>query len=529
MPALKVVRSLTGAFGRVSKQVRPPLEVQTFLFTALISKSAYWLNEAYGDKSAPSIPTCPQLHNNTQVHSLTNSRNSGVQPEPAQEEMPPDTGGRLHFTLPPGIERFSRFKELPYDIRHKIWEQLIYTPGIHFLKFERNDFRSLWLVEDLDSDEDAVSESENSLLPSSQNTRTPESINATSAPSKRYSATLVPVFPMPAADLSYHIAKNKTLTQLSLSCNEAANEVSRITSRPGNLRLDNGRLISLANSSDVVCIDYPDIFLARGLGPWAKNLNTAQLSNIRRLAVRYLPEWDAQRRLCRYCGRYHELLSGSRKEQAPRRHLYQFAALFPQLETFYFLDHLIVRQPSGVVAEEDPRWLGPSDRARLMAKYAASEDQGKFDEPIRSGTGRVYYEVDRKNCGECKVHSNVFKTLEWVRENYIELCEKKPQVKHKDPRSVKFAILACEWNEEKLVADQVQQPEATQNQPRKQKRHMTKKQRRFISRSSAGLTQAMSALNLEEHAPNTPPVVFGGNGNFVYEFSFRSNISLPQV
>ncbi|ETS85025.1 hypothetical protein PFICI_03050 [Pestalotiopsis fici W106-1] len=431
---------------------------------------------------------------------------------------------RIHFSLPPGLERFVRFKDLPYDIRHKIWEQLIYSPGIHFLKFERNFPLILPLDDSSSSEEDTTSDDGSTGPSGSQNPRRQDLSKTRPKIPKTFTATLKPIFPLPAADLSYHIQKTKTLTQISLSCNEGAYEVNRIISRPDNLTLDNGRLISFANSSDIVCIDYPDIFSTRGLGSWAQSLDTSQLNNVRRLAVRYHPDWDKKYHFCRICGRYHQWLPSPRKEQVPRRHLYQFATLFPRLETFYLLDHLIVRQPPGIDVEEDSRWLGPSDRARLMAEFAASDNNEKRGERFQSGTGRVYYEVDRNNCNECKVHSHVFNMLEWVQENYVEMCEKKPRGKHQDPKSVKFAVLACEWETTKLVADKIEQPEKTPTRAQNHKRKRARKQKRIFSQEVSELEQDMGSLKLETNQ-NSLPVVFGDHGQSSYLFSFRTRVS----
>ncbi|KAK9773407.1 hypothetical protein AB5N19_02491 [Seiridium cardinale] len=439
--------------------------------------------------------------------------------------MSASAGRRLYFAMPSGLERFLRFKDLPYDIRHKIWEDVIFTPGIHFLKFERNEARTISFDDESD-DEDLFDDDEDDL-PEPQNPRRPESGKALGTESKkRFTATLKPIFPLPAADMSYYMTKSKALAQLSLSCNEAAYEVDRVTSKPDNLTLDSGRLIALANSSDIICIDYPDLLHTRGLSSWANTLDLSQLSRIRRVAVRYQPSWDEERRFCRICGRYHEILPGSRKEQAPRRHLYEFAALFPNLETFYFVDHLIVRRPSGLSEDEhaDPRWLGPSDRARVMAELSVSSKEGKKAERFESGSdGRTYFEIDRELCTVCKVHSHVFNMLEWVQENYVAHCEKDTN-KHRGPRGVRFAVLACEWGQEQLVAEKIKKkpPPLSTTKSRKSQKRRHKR----ITNDDPELLEAMMALRLESSyrdfaLPAGLPVVFGDEGVSTFEFTFR--------
>lgn len=423
-------------------------------------------------------------------------------------------GGRLHFTMPAGTERFARFKDLPFDLRHKIWEELIYTPGIHFLKFERNKSRQRFSVDDevIHGNMLGVGDESSSL----QTARGSHVETPSSRVGKKYSAILEPIFPSPAADLSYYMTKSKTLTQLSLSCNEAELEVNRATSRVDNLTLNNGRLIALAKSSDIVCIDYPDLLHTRGLGSWATNLDNSQLTKIRRVAIRYHPSWDEERRRCRVCGRYHEAFPGSRKEQASRKHLYQFAALFPNLEAFYFIDHLIVRRP--FLSEEehaDPRWLGPCDRARVIAELSASKGRS---ERFESG-GRTYFEIDRQLCRVCKVHSHVFNMLEWVQESYIALNEEDGPRKHKTPTQVKFAVLACEWEQDKLVAVKKNPVVSSKRNRRKQYR------RRAVAHDDPAILEAMIALKLESVydgyvVPLDFPVIFGDAGQSTFEFTF---------
>lgn len=195
--------------------------------------------------------------------------------------------GPLCFAVPRSLQRFDIFKKFPYDIRHLIWEEVIFTPGIHFLK----------LVETIDTPAIPrhVSTEANSgrslvTLPESQ------AAGVVSAEDLVYSATLKPIFPLPCADNSHHIAMNKTLAQLRESCDEAKSLVDKVLAQPCNLTLRGGQLILLHRSSDVVCIDYPNITQARYLGEWAEHLDLDQLAKIRRLAVRYHHEWDNDRK-----------------------------------------------------------------------------------------------------------------------------------------------------------------------------------------------------------------------------------------
>ncbi|KAI1842545.1 hypothetical protein JX266_011299 [Neoarthrinium moseri] len=420
---------------------------------------------------------------------------------------------RLHLVMPPGLERFHRFGDLPYDIRHKIWEMAIFTPGIHFLKFERTHLPDTGLSDDSDSDSDSDADLESDDgEPQPQDPRRPGDSKTIAVPSRKFSASLRPIFPLPAADMSYYITATQTLTQLTLACNESRHEVEVVVRKPNNLLLDSGRLISLDSSSDIICIDYPDLVNARGLSRWADTLDLDQLATIRRLAVRYHPDWDQTRRLCHLCGRYH---GGVRKE-LPRRHLYQFAALFRNLKAFYFVDHLIVRKPFLDEREHaDPRWLGPHDRRKVMDIVAPRGAHSGKGERFQSG-GRTYYEIDRELCQVCKVHSHVFNRLQWVQENFITHCEKSLEL-HPNPRMVRFGVLACEWEQEKLVQDQTQ-PAAL---PRK----THKLHRGRHAPGDPNLVNAMAALALDGQGQELIrqagiPVVFGDQGASKYDFTF---------
>jgi hypothetical protein len=193
----------------------------------------------------------------------------------------------LRFAVPRSLQRFDIFWRFPYDIRHMIWEEAIFTPGIHFLNFiETTNTSAIHMPASIGAN------SGRSLvtLPEGQ------SIGIVSSEGLVYSATLKPVFPLPSADNSYYIAMNKTLAHLRESCNEAKSVVEKVLAQPGNLTLGKGQLILLQRSSDVVCIEYPNITHARYLGEWADHLDLDQLAKVRRLAVRYHHEWDNDRK-----------------------------------------------------------------------------------------------------------------------------------------------------------------------------------------------------------------------------------------
>lgn len=240
----------------------------------------------------------------------------------------------IRLLIPPSLQRFTCFEHFPFDVRVQVWEDIIYTPGIHFLKFEQNKEALQYTTPD-DSDSSTDDDSDGmDRLQLSHTTREGKRVNFTS--------TLKSAFPSPAADKSYYLTMNKTCTQLSLACSEAAKLVEKLIARRGNLVLDTGRLVHFEQSSDVVCIDYPGATLSRPLGHWADRLDLEQLAKVRRVAIRYSTKWDDECRVCRTCGIIHNF--HRHHDNTRPRHAYEFAALFKNLETFYFMDCLAIRK-----------------------------------------------------------------------------------------------------------------------------------------------------------------------------------------
>ncbi|KAI0885096.1 uncharacterized protein GGS22DRAFT_179707 [Annulohypoxylon maeteangense] len=397
----------------------------------------------------------------------------------------------IHIGVPPSLQRFTCFSSFPFDIRHQIWEEIIYTPGIHFLKFEHND-------DTIMDDSDSATDDGDSIMD-----RLPVSEAEPGRDAKRakFSSTLKPVFPFPAADKSYYLTMNKTFTQLSLACNEAKDLVDNLISRSGNLTLDNGRLVLLERSSDIVCFDYPGASWSRSLGYWADHLDLDQLAKIRRVAVRYSSKWDEECRVCRTCGIIHNFHRNH--DNTRPRHAYEFAALFKNLETFYFMDCLAVRKQR--------------DKSMPTSCVYAKQAFGNKGEHFASGEGgRTYYEVDPQ-C--CKINTHVFRTLDWVRDNYVTHCQKRHRGRA-DPEKVKFKVLTCEWDAEELVPPKRQETKSTRVSNKGHRTRIT------------SVTEDLKKLKLNDTQNRDTrmyeglPVVFGDGGKSKFEFTIEVPHSL---
>ncbi|KAI2465638.1 hypothetical protein F4781DRAFT_20057 [Annulohypoxylon bovei var. microspora] len=395
----------------------------------------------------------------------------------------------VRISVPPSLQRFTCFSAFPFDIRHQIWEDIIYTPGIHFLKFEHNDDTVM-------DDSDSATDDGDSIMD-----RVPASAPGKDIKRAKFTSTVKPVFPFPAADKSYYLTMNKTFTQLSLSCNEAKHLVDNVISRPGNLTLDSGRLVLLERSSDIVCFDYPGASWSRSLGYWADHLDLEQLAKIRRVAIRYSTKWDEECRVCRTCGIIHNFHRNH--DNTRPRHAYEFAALFKNLETFYFMDCLAIRKQR--------------DKSMPTSCVYAKQAFGDKGEHFASGEGgRTYYEVDPQHC---KVNTHVFRTLDWVRDNYVTHCQKRHKGRA-DPESVKFKVLTCEWDAEELVPPKRQE---TKSARVSNKGHRTR---------ITSVTDDLKKLKLTD-TPNRDtrmydglPVTFGDGGKSKFDFTIEVPHSL---
>ncbi|KAI0441040.1 hypothetical protein F4803DRAFT_437528 [Xylaria telfairii] len=375
----------------------------------------------------------------------------------------------LRFTVARVFQQFTCFLRLPYDIRHMIWESQIFTPGIHFLKLVESPNPSPEYTSSTGADRDEPI----TTLPE-------ERTNGTLVDHIVHSAILKPIFSLLRANTSHYVARNKTLSRLFDSCSEARYLVQKVLEQPGNLRLNDGQLILLQRSSDIVCIDYPGIAHNRCLGKWAEHLDLDQLAKIRRLAIRYHHEWDNDL-VCAHCGRVH---SHAGKHPYPR-HVYEFAALFKNLEAFYFIDYLTLRTPQRVA---------PGSGASA-ARFASGE------------CSRIYFEVNPETC---TTHTHVHETMSWLRNNYVLHCKFNSRGPS-NPETVRFGVLGCEWDLDEKPTP-VKRWGTRAMTPAKKKR----------SRNHKSLGD--SSILLRESLPqptntSTLPVVFGDGGKSQFDFS----------
>ncbi|KAI0393226.1 hypothetical protein F5Y17DRAFT_317385 [Xylariaceae sp. FL0594] len=403
-----------------------------------------------------------------------------------------ETSVPFRFTLPTSLQTFDAFAKIPYDLRHQIWESLLFTPGIHFLKYG-------------DTDDPSTSGARTGADTTSSDPSSSGALVERPGGEARqikhpvYTAALSPRFSPSRGDTSHYMALRAITTQLRASCSEARHVVDKVFIHPRNLTLDNGQRILLGRSFDVVCIDYPGMIDGRHPGRWRERLDPSQLGKVRRLAVRYHHEWDTMEE-CNYCVEPHV----PHETHPHPLQVYEFAALFKNLEAFYFLDSLTIRKP-----------LLSADPGR---QSKVSTCTGEWFSTAHSG--RIYFEVDPTRC---TTYTRVFDTLDWVRKHYIKYCRRR-SLGPSDPEEVSFKILASEWDSS--------HPQYRVNESKSQATPPRKKLRRrhghALARAPPPLRCPAPSLPLNNSGPviecNTLPVVFGDDDKS--NFEFRPDITL---
>ncbi|KAK2043350.1 hypothetical protein LZ31DRAFT_524565 [Colletotrichum somersetense] len=397
----------------------------------------------------------------------------------------------IKFDIPASARSFHLFPKLPPEIRHQIWEDAILEPGMHFLRL-KTAARAAHIPsplipfpidddddEDADADGDAVQP--NPIL----------DFDREPLPSKLWPATLVPRYPTPQANLSSYITLNRILAKLSVTCLEAAAVVQRLVSQPGSLKLSGGRIVSLASSNDVVCLEYLSADNFRSWCRMSLDIECPQLANIRHVAVPYCHAWEATNVpfRCSHCGSQH----GAGINKVYPVHLYEFLARhLPNLQTFYFIDYLIVKRRS--IDDASPSGI---DRQRRAPREAFKSN------------GRIFYELEE----QWEVKSRVVDTLSWIQERFILYATRSKLSKHAHPEKVKFKVLVCKWADRE--SETLQRPKRSalsSGKPLKKRLRPLPERCREGSRPKSATTQILSV-----------PLTTGLQDNFGFVFGQASN------
>ncbi|KAK1596558.1 uncharacterized protein LY79DRAFT_601074 [Colletotrichum navitas] len=470
----------------------------------------------------------------------------------------------IKFDIPPSARSFHLFSMLPPEIRHQIWEDAILEPGMHFLRLKTaaraTHLPSPLIASPVDNDDDDDAAQPNPIL----------DFDSEPLPSKLWPATLEPRYPTPQANLSNYITLNRTLARLSATCFEAAAVVQRLVKQPGGIKLSGGRIVSLASSNDVVCLEYLSADNFRSWCRMSLDIECPELANVRHVAVPYCHGWEAANTAfrCSHCGSQH----GAGINKVYPVHLYEFLARhLPNLQTFYFIDYLIVKRFSRPLAKaQDYRASGPPPPEVLSkTKSSVSENLDKrkqedalYDSPSPSkaanpfasardesttapndttpssthrqrqvprkmfkSDGRVFCELDDD---EWNVKSRVVDTLSWIQKRFILYATRSKLSRQRHPEKVKFKVMVCEWvNKESEAPPKLKRSVLASGKPSRKRLRPSSERSREESRPKSAATQPLSIPVITELQDNFG-FVFGQARNSTFKFSAGSNRDVDQ-
>ncbi|KAF7551524.1 hypothetical protein G7Z17_g4946 [Cylindrodendrum hubeiense] len=418
--------------------------------------------------------------------------------------LPSKMDSAIKFEIPDDCRDFSPFARLPAEIRHQIWESTLSTPGMHFLKIQSAETGGKWWTKSM---EPLNANSDDSSDEDKEDDDIALEVKREVHPTESHCANLVPLYPSPEADISYYTTLNQEITKLSVTCNEASNVIKHLMTRPTTLKLGGGRMISLDISSDIISLEYVPQDVFEDGCQFTKTLQCAGLERIRKVAVRYCHKWYEQHSptRCSVCGQTHS----TPDRIAYPAHLYQFLARYlPNLEHFYFVDYLILRKSTTEDGQECP-----------CAGAAATVDEkdkrppGKFE-----GGNRTYFEVDGQ---DWTVKSKVFETTTWLQDRYVKYAKASTLSCHKNPTSVKFGVLACEWTVGRRT--EMKKAPVTPIKKGRNKRAFCEEHPTWRSRRSPRIAPNLTTGIATPTELNAAfPFVFGISGRNEFEFTFTA-------
>lgn len=245
------------------------------------------------------------------------------------------------FHVPAECRSFTLFPRLPIEIRHKIWEAYLSDPGINFVKLhfchrgwqsERVPLRPFTLGDVSTSTQEPPDHDSGGVGLTV--------IQKDFKPRPLVHAKLVALNPYWKADTSHYEELYRQLAALSMTCAESASLVKSLVSRAGVLRMENGNIITLDNSPDLVFLDYLPSDVLQFNFSLDIRLFCPGLELIRRVAVRFNNSWKSAN--LAHCASCIASKHGAGTRFYPV-HLYQFLArCLPSLEEFYLVDYYIV-------------------------------------------------------------------------------------------------------------------------------------------------------------------------------------------
>ncbi|KAK5997777.1 hypothetical protein PT974_00137 [Cladobotryum mycophilum] len=333
----------------------------------------------------------------------------------------------IKFHIPDECRTFTPFPRLPPELRDQIWRTTLSAPGMHFVKLESRGRSWRWVSMSRSLSQSTTQHNSGNA---EENDEIAMEVRHEVAPKQMWDTQLVPIAPTKESDLSCYHNVHQQLTTLALTCKESLATTQSLTSRPGILRLGNGSILSLANSSDVIFLEYfpPELYetgCSFGIDP-----NCPDLDLIKRVAVRFCHQWQEKSSpsVCTLCGQVHD----SNNRVVYPMHLYQFLARhLPNLEEFFFVDYFLLRKNKDESRDQN---CCPSSKRVCHEKSPSLT--------IKCGN-RTFYEA---NESEWNIKPQVSRLKDWVQDRFVRYAKMSRLSRHSNPEKVRFGLLACEWS-----------------------------------------------------------------------------------
>ncbi|KAG6298914.1 hypothetical protein E4U45_004788 [Claviceps purpurea] len=331
---------------------------------------------------------------------------------------------QIKFHVPEEYRSFVLFRFLPIEIRQRIWEAYLSSPGIHFVRLQTG--QGSWNWTEAQTPRPAAAAVTAAQQSSSE--FAPDHISrvilSDDEAKEKHDVCFVPVAPCFKADVSHYKTLRRQMATLSQTCFESWTVVQRLCRRPDTLRVNDGQILCLGKSFDVVYLEYLPVRLYQRSGNLESIPDCTGLQHIKRLAVRFSHTWKPPQEPCP-CGFCKGAIDDSRSGACPA-HLYQFLVRhLPSLEEFFFIDYFIVHRSRAEPANEESL----TAQAARWARFQAGN--------------RLYHEANPK---EWIMTKRVTQITEWLRESFVRYARESALSVHQNPEKVRFSILACEWN-----------------------------------------------------------------------------------
>lgn len=244
------------------------------------------------------------------------------------------------------------------------------------------------------------------------------------------------------------IQTERHLRALERTCFESRQIAHEIRDMPGNQLTSDGRLLTLQGSSDIVCLQYMDLFMYAGSSIIEGTRLPAMFDNLCRVAFHYCRAWEHPVRYWLYENN-HVVYYGDSPNYP--FHLYQFMAKnMPALEDVFLIDYRISRgRELGLPTLTYPAspdckststdFLHLKTIRNINKRLAGETEKPESFSVFNIDFHQVLYGTN------WEIPSKVMEFRQWLRHRYVYYAKNSPHCQHRSPEKVRFHVLACEY------------------------------------------------------------------------------------